>query len=451
MPAGRWGSDSGDDLEHEVAVAAALDRSRTDLNPDAETSARMKADFFARLAQEWGAPAAPTAPPESDLERTTRIAPVPAEDELPAALAAALAEREANLTETRDLGAPAPAAEDTVVTADETRSADAPDNLVSLTGRRRARHTLPANHPDNARRPSRKRRVVLVGAAASVGLVALLGGIATVSQGALPGDPLYAMKLMSESTGSAFTFGDAAKAQRELDIAATRLQEIRRLQEAGRTPDAATYETALKAFDAAASEGSRRVLAGPEPTPDGLGDLNAWATRQGDAIAALQKADRQVPGADQSSKLMKRLSERAQALRARMGCTEVSNGVDDLGPIPASGPCVPSASSAQNGASPLAGSRQSARTPGAAPSGTATTSPSGQPTTDQQGNILDPLAGGNASSSTTTSPSATQTSSQNSTSTDGKQSGSDGSGGGSILPPINIPPLLPGLPPITLG
>lgn len=67
MPAGRWGSD--DELEHEVALAAALDRSRTDLSPSVETAGRMKADFFARLEQEWNA--APASPPEAPPESAT--------------------------------------------------------------------------------------------------------------------------------------------------------------------------------------------------------------------------------------------------------------------------------------------------------------------------------------------------------------------------------------------
>uniref|UniRef100_UPI001C688CBB DUF5667 domain-containing protein n=1 Tax=Pseudonocardia pini TaxID=2758030 RepID=UPI001C688CBB len=283
--------------------------------------------------------------------------------------------------------------------------------------------------------------------------------VAAMSSDALPGDSLYAMKLMAESTGTAFTFDDTAKAQRHLDAAAARIQEIERLQQAGRTPDAATYETALKAFDEAASEGSRMVLAGPEPTDAGLGDLGAWANRQSAAIAALQSADQEVPGADQSTQLMARLAERAEALQERMGCSEVSNGVDDLGPVPAKGDCVPVESGATGGTAVQAGRPESATsrsgTASTAPSGTETTSPTDTTTPSEDQGLLGGVVGGQDDPTTTTEGDSSTTSESGApqSSTSEKPSGDSGSGGGGggLLPPINLPPLLPGLPSITLG
>jgi hypothetical protein len=440
MASGRWGSDEerwdaelyygpDEELEHELALAAALDRSRTDLSPDPEAADRMRGDFFARLEQEWSAP-------EHETERTAVIPPIPpvelgATDVIPAA---------------QDAPEPEPAVAE----------------VVSMVGRKgRKRHNLPANHPENPRRPKTGRRVALVGAAAAAGLVALVGGTAAMSQGALPGDSLYSMKLMSESTGSAFTFGDAAQAQRHLDIAATRLAEIESLQQAGRAPDAATYQAALSAFDAAASEGSRMVLAGPDPTEAGLGDLGAWAQRQSDTLAALRAANAQAPGTADSARLMERVAERSAALQARMGCTEVSDGVDDLGPIPARGTCVPSATGqGSSGSAVHAGPSGSSSARGGVTEGTATpesattetTAPTDTTTPQQDGGLLDPLLGGEESATTSTTPGSSSATTSNGSS--GGSSSTDqqrGGGGGGLLPPINLPPLLPGLPSITLG
>ncbi|MFR9801612.1 DUF5667 domain-containing protein [Pseudonocardia sp. RS010] len=462
MPAGRWGSDDEwwdeehldprfgpeDDLEHEVALAAALDRSRVDLGPDDETAARMRSDFFAALEKEWGAPE------ESETERTTRIEPV----------------RAGALGETADLTA----ALRPEGPEGATRSGSAGERTVAASGtaassgsrrtRRGPRHVLPADHPDNpgraggsrgpgGRRPSLRKRVALVGGAAALALVALAGGTAMMSRDALPGDSLYAVKLATESTGTAFTFGDAAKARRHLDLAATRLTEVQQLRQAGRSPSADTYETALTAFDDAASEGSRMMLSGAQPPTDtGLDDLDAWAQKQARTLEALRASGGDIPGADRSARLMERMSERAAALQARTGCTEVSDGVDDLGPIPATGPCVPVASEATGRSGGAVdqripnGSPQSASTSPAAPSDSTGPRPSGDPTAAENGLVPGLVPGTDEAGATSTTPSdSPRTSSTESTSSDAP------GGGGGLLPPIQVPPLLPGLGPVTIG
>jgi hypothetical protein len=464
MPAGRWGSDDewwdgehldplftpDDDLEHELALAAALDRSRTDLSPDAETSERMRADFFAALEKEWGAPE------ESATERTTRIEPVPADafDQTTDLTAALRPEGPEGATRSGSSGERTVAATSGAAGTGSRRSKRGP------------RHVLTADHPDNpgraggsrgpgGRRPSLRKRVALVGGAAALALVALTGGTAMMSGDALPGDTLYAVKLATESTGTAFTFGDAAKAQRHLDLAATRLDEVRRLQQAGRTPSADTYETALTAFDDAASEGSRMLLAGAQPPTDtGLDDLDAWAQKQARAIEAL-RASGDVPGADRSARLLERMSDRAAALQARMGCSEVSDGVDDLGPIPATSPCVPVASNAGRGDGAVDarvpnGSPQSASTSPAAPSDSTGPQPSGDPAADENGVLSDVLPGTGEAGATSTTPSGSARSSSTERSSSDAPGGGSGGGGG-LLPPIQVPPLLPGLGPITIG
>jgi hypothetical protein len=455
MPAGHRGSgedgwadlpwDPQEQLEHEIALAAALDRSRTDLSLDEASAGRMRADFFARLDAEWNAPGDTDQPVDPAAAETTVMRPIA--DPL------ALTSYEVTADLTAALRPDGPAAETRTESAGERVLASSAGNRKA----RRARHKLPASHPDNpgrgpGGRPSLRKRVALVGGAAALALVALAGGTAWMSGNALPGDSLYGVKLAAESTGTVFTFGDAAKAQRHLDLAATRLSEVEQLRNGGTTPSAEIYRTAMAAFDESASEGSRLLLAGAQPTGDtGPGDLDAWAHKQATALQQLGS----VPGADQSSKLLVRLSERAAALQARMGCTEVSDGVDDLGPIPATGTCTPAPQAA-------GGSGSSARsvdrsTPQSARENSQSTGPSAStdptdPSTDAstapestESGPLDGLLGGGSSADSGTTTDSSSSSTPTTTPSNG------GSGGGGLLPPINLPPLLPGLPPITIG
>ncbi|GAA1868214.1 hypothetical protein GCM10009836_55860 [Pseudonocardia ailaonensis] len=483
MPAGRWGSGdewwdegfdapagatSDEELAHELALAAALDRSRTDLSPDEETATRMRGDFFARLEAEWGAG------PETEAEQTTRMAPIADVPIAPVSLPVAVGSAPVgSTTETTDLTAdlrPDGPEGATRTSATGTRTLDSASPNGSdggVTRKRRGgnKHVLPTDHPDNpgratgsrgpgGRRPSLRRRVAVVGGAAMLAVVALAGGGALLSRNALPGDSLYAMKLMAEGTGSAFTWGDSAKAQRQLELAATRLQEVQDLRSRGQQADSADVEKAMAAFDSAASEGSRIMLAGAQPASDAsLGDLGSWARAQSQRIAGMETAGAPLPGASRSKTLMNRLADRAEALQARSTCTEVSSGVDDLGPIPATGTCVPAASTTTRGGSPSNHAGDTARSgqPGATgttsnptgttPPATGSTDPSATATPGQtEGGILPNLVGGEQSGTTT--PNGSSSGSSGPSSTQKKDS---------LLPPVSIPPLLPGLPSITIG
>ncbi|MGZ8750467.1 MAG: hypothetical protein ACXWYP_06255, partial [Pseudonocardia sp.] len=98
-----------------------------------------------------------------------------------------------------------------------------------LRARHGGRHSMPGE-PDEAaaeadlgpgvrrmrrNRPERPghRRAALLGAAAAAALVALAGTGTFASQDALPGDPMYGVKRVAESTGYAQTFGEQAKAR----------------------------------------------------------------------------------------------------------------------------------------------------------------------------------------------------------------------------------------------
>ncbi|MHA6792544.1 DUF5667 domain-containing protein [Pseudonocardia bannensis] len=447
------GADAREEFAHEVALAAALDRSRTSLSPDPEASARMKQRLFAALAEQ-----AQESPPEpSPAEQTAPLArplpgapgPVAASDEPPGA------------GEITTEIAAVPGTEPVTDHAPATGSG----HVVPRS--RRARHKMPSGVGERPRdnrasrrpgAPSRSRRIALVSAAALVVMVALAGTGVFVSRDALPGDALYAMKRVSESAGLAMTFGDEAKARRHLELAATRLSEVEQLIARQQTsgPDPQLLESAISEFDAATSEGSRMLLAGrQEAGAASLGDLRTWAAEQSARLAAL-RAVLPLPmlaEADQSIALLDRLVSRTEALHVRLACTEVTSGVvDDLGPVPAEGVCAP-------------------RTEGSDPatSGGSDSSRAGDSTTQTNGNSTAPSAPGGSTAPGTTDENE-----------GGLLPGLDpednplgdapsDSGGGStrsstepdpqvsvpvplpLLPPITLPPLLPGQPAITIG
>lgn len=91
----------------------------------------------------------------------------------------------------------------------------------------------------------------------------LLGGLVNAQEeelpdpGILPGNPLYFLDTLFEGIGTLFTFGDEAKAERFLDMAAERLAETRELAEQGKSnrveKAAENYEKRLaKALEKAA-------------------------------------------------------------------------------------------------------------------------------------------------------------------------------------------------------
>lgn len=81
-----------------------------------------------------------------------------------------------------------------------------------------------------------KRRFSMVGVVIAIvlALSAAAGGTAYASQGSLPGDTLYPVKLATEQVRMALPGDDAAKAERALGFAETRIEEIEALAESDR-------------------------------------------------------------------------------------------------------------------------------------------------------------------------------------------------------------------------
>ncbi|RZQ64302.1 DUF5667 domain-containing protein [Amycolatopsis suaedae] len=192
--------------------------------------------------------------------------------------------------------------------------------------------------PAEAPRP----RVGAAVVAVAVLLLAAVGIGVTVAGTAVPGQPLYPVKLATETVSIGLTFDDRARADRRLTLAASRLDELRRLGPA----DAEAFRTGFAEFDAAVRTGVRALTAVSTST-DGrpLASLRTWADRQAARLAAIGPF---VPAGAASAhrasqELVSRAGQRALALSDRMACYRITSGwSDDLGALPAAGTCADS-------------------------------------------------------------------------------------------------------------
>ncbi|GAA4867196.1 DUF5667 domain-containing protein [Actinomycetospora straminea] len=304
--------------------------------------------------------------------------------------------------------------------------------------------------PGRAATRRRSTRLIssLIGGACAV---MLLGALTVLlSRGALPGEMLYGIKRASESAEIGLTSGQEAKGQRHLDFAATRLEEVSDLigrdtaTAAGAGPvaagigpeEAALVLENLRDFDEQARTGSRLILplagrsSGPSPS-----QLAEWAREQSARIDTLSPSlDTDGRGAAaQSQQMLQRLGQRATALGGPQRCATGGES-DDLGPLPIR--------ECDTSTSPSVATPE--RTDVSATETSSTTT-------------------------TTTTTSRTSTSSSESSTRDGGADEDSGSGGESddagddapppvqvplpvpLLPQVDVPPLLPGLPGLSLG
>ena len=108
------------------------------------------------------------------------------------------------------------------------------------------------------RRTSKTRRR-LGTAAASLVIVGGTAGMAAAASSALPGEPLYPVKLVVEQAAEAVRMSDAAQGEALLRQAATRIDEVRSLQAQG-SADPELLATTLDSFRTAADEGSKKLF-----------------------------------------------------------------------------------------------------------------------------------------------------------------------------------------------
>jgi hypothetical protein len=208
-----------------------------------------------------------------------------------------------------------------------------------------------SDRPPQATGPGRRvtgtrgRLTIALGAAFCL-VVALSGMTLLLSRHALPGDALYGVRRTVESASLGLTSGDDAKGRKYLEFAADRIGDIESL--GARYPDRADspvgdYLTAFTDFGADARAGTADLTAYATNHGDGvLTTLRTWAPQQADRIRQVEPvlptaAARQATA---TITLLNRIVARATAIAARNDCyTITSGGSDDLGVLPATGPC----------------------------------------------------------------------------------------------------------------
>jgi len=180
---------------------------------------------------------------------------------------------------------------------------------------------------------------LMVAMAAALCLILALGAMSLLlSRDALPGDPLYAIKRTAESASFGLAFDEAAKARKHLEFATARIDEMEGMAARGNTP-IGSYLTALTDFDTDAAAGSRLLtVLSTNGDGSGLTYLRDWAKQQSQRLKTLRPSlpDR----ADTSANLLTAITERADALIARLNCYTITTGAsDDVGALPATGAC----------------------------------------------------------------------------------------------------------------
>ncbi|HZG92973.1 MAG TPA: DUF5667 domain-containing protein [Pseudonocardia sp.] len=399
----------------------------------------------------------------------TEYAPLP--EERDRARAAAMARFAAVLGEpTGTVGPPLLAGSDTALLPDPVPADPGPepapptDELGARRAQRGGRHAMPAEPGAPVRRRSPLGARVVTAAAAAVLATGVLGGAGVLASGsALPGDGLYPVKRVAESAGLAMTFDDSARARRHLELAGTRIDEVEQLlaEDPGTGTDPEVFRTALHDFDEQADQGSRLLLAAEDaPREQVLNDLQEWAAGQAERLAALRQTLPGPAAADAGGSLQ-RLEQLVGpgAFDLPVSCAAASPGTLGTEDCPvepgAAGPGAPGAGTGTGpGELPQGSPTRAGQAPGApAPSGRSgppVGPPSGPPVAPRPaepepepgllprvlpGDPLGGVLGGSDGSGDRSAPA------------DGG-SRDEPSGG---LPPVEVPPLLPGLPGVSIG
>ncbi|MFG2952029.1 DUF5667 domain-containing protein [Streptomyces adustus] len=164
----------------------------------------------------------------------------------------------------------------------------------------------------------------------SVGVAAgALGGVASASSDALPGDSLYGLKRGIEDFKlNHLTDGDDERGRSYLDQASTRLSEARRLMERGRSgpldhESLSEVRRTLSGMQHDATEGHRLLHAAFERDPESLGPIQALSTFSNSHREAWGALREQLPVqlgdvSDQVSSVFDAIDEEVAPLRSML-------------------------------------------------------------------------------------------------------------------------------------
>lgn len=194
-----------------------------------------------------------------------------------------------------------------------------------------------------------RRKASLAAAATAAGVVAFGALGIELAQTALPGDLLYDVKRTTESISLDLTFSPDGKALKQLEMASTRVAELRALTErdaadgGASLDDVAAYRSVIADLNSTAAAASRGVTA-YVPQTDGadLRTLRDWAGEHAAALTALRPAmpEAVVRELEGSVGLIGQIEERALALLDRWQCEQITSGrADRLGALPAEAAC----------------------------------------------------------------------------------------------------------------
>jgi hypothetical protein len=335
----------------------------------------------------------------------------------------------------------------------------------------------PLRRRDAVQRGGHRRGAAFFGAAAAATLVALAGTGTFASQDALPGDPMYGVKRVAESTSYALTFGEQAKARRHLEQAQRRLDEVEGLVARGRTPAAVTGVTAsnpelvrstMQEFDTDTNEGSRLLLSGSKPDTGQVDEVRTWATQQSERLTEIRSALPAPDRADESLALLDRVLGETAALQ-NAACVPGATGSG--GSAGASGAGSGTTAAGDDACAPTAsttarGQTHTRATP--APDDAKTSAGASATARQNDGDTGD--SDTSTDTSTDSRTTSTQTTTTGSSRTDGsddarrRNGGSGGSGGGSsgsagsadslsvpVGVPVTVPSVVPGVPGVSLN
>jgi Domain of unknown function (DUF5667) len=435
------------DLARELEIVAMLRSRGAAFAPDAETKARAKQRLMAVLAAEQGGPRPaprPAAAPPAAAELTAPLGRLVEREDVDATAETTLLEPVTAGLSADDAGTDSGNDAET-----DSDTAVEPIPLHGDRAGRRGRHSLGNRRTRSARRTAAaglRRRVVLVGSAAAAAMLAIAGGGVLASGDALPGDALYPVKRVAESAGLALTFDDASRAHRQLEIAATRLSEVEQLtRDRQAQPAPEVFTAAMDDFDAATDEGSRLLLAATESdqASTATDDLRTWAAEQSERLTELEPELPAAADANTSKQLLERLLGQTGKLEAGTACDEGDCASRDTADkrAPESDVTEDATSTRDEDSADASETDEPSRTPAE--------------TGDREEPRLLPDLVPDANREDRGEP-TTSREDEDSTSTSEPDSGDEGDGGNvavplPLLPPVTLPPLLPGMPGITIG
>jgi hypothetical protein len=435
--------DSADDLARELELVALLRSAGPALTPEPGARERARQRLMAAFADEFGHDGADEATGPLQV-----VAPV--------ALASRAETRTVEPTPLRRARSAEPPRRAGRHSAPEPDPVDEPEAVAEVANVRRLRTRQAA--------PSGHRRAALLGAAAAATLVALAGTSTFASRDALPGDTMYGVKRVAESTGYALTFSDEAKARRRLEQAQRRLDEVEGMVARDRaavttggaagTTDPELVRSTMQEFDADAVEGSRLLLAGSAPDTAEVDEVRDWATEQSARLSEIRSTLPTPDRADESLALLDRMLDQTAALGGAT-CDPVPSASDEgTTAAPASAACAPATDAT---APDLTGTPPTSQPDDDAARGASGTPTPGRTTDDEPDGTPDEAETDEGVSVNTTARGAGSTETREQRRPDDGSDG-DGSGdpGGSndVNLPLGVPASVPsvgGLPGVDLG